>query len=138
MINAPGSTAKVPDKDTLWTAPAGAVLGIDKPVTLTWDNGAGLVFTRNITVDEQYVFTVTQSVVNNSPSAVSLLPYGLAVRQDTPVIAGYYVFYEGMLGWLDGKCRKSTTATCKASRIPPSLNRLVAGSATPTSTGQQP
>ena len=106
MINAPGSAAKVPDKDTLWTAPAGAVLAIDKPVTLTWDNGAGLVFSRKITVDEQYVFTITQSVVNNSQTAVSLLPYGLAVRQDTPHIAGYYVFYEGMLGWLGDKLQE--------------------------------
>lgn len=66
MINAPGGTAKVPDKDTVWTAPAGAVLGVDKPVTLTWDNGQGLVFTRQIKVDDQYVFTVTQNVANNS------------------------------------------------------------------------
>ncbi len=108
MINAPGGTAKVPDATTMWTAPAGATLAIGKPVTLTWDNGAGLVFSRQISVDEQYVFSITQSVVNNTQAQVSLLPYGLVIRQDTPHIAGYYVFYEGMLGFLDGKLQEIT------------------------------
>ena len=118
MINAPGSVAKVPDKDTVWTASAGAVLGIDKPVTLTWDNGQGLVFTRKIAVDNEYVFTVTQGVANTSQAPVSLLPYGLIVRHDTPHIAGYYVFYEGMLGWLDGKLQEITYSDVKDVKEP--------------------
>jgi YidC/Oxa1 family membrane protein insertase len=106
LINPAGGTLKVPDANTVWTAPAGATLGINKPVTLTWDNGEGLQFARQISVDEQYVFSITQSIVNNSKTSVSLLPYGLIARQDTPHIAGYYVFYEGMLGWLDGKLQE--------------------------------
>lgn len=106
LINTDGGTLKLPDANTVWSAPAGAVLAIGKPLTLTWDNGAGLTFTRQISVDEQYVFSVTQSVTNNTQGAVSVLPYGLIARQDTPHIAGYYVFYEGMLGFLDGKLQE--------------------------------
>ncbi len=50
----------MPGPDTVWTAPAGAELSVDKPVTLTYDNGKGLTFSRKIAVDEHYMFTVTR------------------------------------------------------------------------------
>ena len=42
----------LPGRDTLWTAPAGATLTTATPITLTYDNGAGLQFTRTIAVDD--------------------------------------------------------------------------------------
>lgn len=101
FIPGPGTTAKLPDPKTVWSAPADAVLGPGKPVTLTWDNGEGLVFSRTISIDDEYVFTITQSVQNNTGAPVTLLPYARIQRQDTPHIAGYWVFYEGMLGVFD-------------------------------------
>ena len=98
FIAATGTTAKLPDPKTLWTAPAGAVLSEGKPVTLTWDNGEGLVFNRTIAISDEYIFTISQTVQNNTAAPVSLLPYARIQRQDTPEIAGYWVFYEGMLG----------------------------------------
>jgi YidC/Oxa1 family membrane protein insertase len=98
FIPSAGTAAKLPDPKTLWTAPADAVLGVGKPVTLSWDNGAGLLFKRTISIDDEYVFTVSQTVQNNTGAPVTLLPYARIQRQDTPKIAGYWVFYEGMLG----------------------------------------
>ena len=98
FVPAPGGSAKLPSPDTLWTAPAGAVLGESKPLTLTWDNGEGLIFTRTISISDEYVFTVRQAVQNNTGTPVTLTPYARIVRQDTPHITGYWVFYEGMLG----------------------------------------
>ena len=92
----------VPDSKTLWTAPAGAILTLDKPLTLTWNNGSGLAFERMISISDDYLFTVKQTVTNTSAAAVNLLPYGRVQRQDTPVIAGYWVFFEGMLGVHNG------------------------------------
>jgi YidC/Oxa1 family membrane protein insertase len=106
MVGATGTTAKLPDSKTVWQAPADAVLGVGKPVTLTWDNGAGLTFTRQISIDDKYVFSITQGVTNNSAAAVALIPYGRIQRQDTPVVAGYWVFFEGMLGFLDNKLQE--------------------------------
>jgi YidC/Oxa1 family membrane protein insertase len=103
FVGAIGTTAKLPDSKTLWQAPADAVLGVGKPVTLTWDNGAGLIFTRQISIDDHYVFSVTQEVQNNSAAPVALIPYARIQRQDTPKIAGWYVFFEGMLGFLGDK-----------------------------------
>jgi YidC/Oxa1 family membrane protein insertase len=75
-------------------------------VTLTWDNGAGLMFTRRISIDDHYVFSVTQEVQNNSATSVALIPYGRIQRQDTPKVAGWYVFFEGMLGVLGDKLQE--------------------------------
>ncbi len=66
FVAATGTTAKLPDPKTVWQAPADAVLGAGKPVTLTWDNGEGLVFTRVISIDDEYVFTSRRTVENNS------------------------------------------------------------------------
>jgi YidC/Oxa1 family membrane protein insertase len=102
IVPAIGSMAKLPGPTTLWTAPAGAVLGEGSPVTLTWDNGEGLKFSRKIEVSEEYLFTVTQTIENTSTVPVAVIPYARLQRQDTPAVAGYWVFFEGMLGWLNG------------------------------------
>ena len=102
LVAATGTLAKLPDSKTVWTAPADAVLAEGKPVVLTWDNGAGLLFTRKIEISDEYVFTVTQTVENKSSAPVALIPYARIQRQDTPAVSGYWVFFEGMLGWLEG------------------------------------
>ena len=102
VVPATGTTAKLPDPNTVWTAPAGAVLSEDNPVTLTWDNGEGLKFSRKIELSDEYLFTVTQIVENTTKAPVAMIPYARIQRQDTPVVSGYWVFFEGMLGWVDG------------------------------------
>lgn len=106
FVGATGTIAKLPDSKTVWQAPADAVLGVGKPVTLTWDNGAGLIFTRQISIDDHFVFSVTQGVQNNTAAPVALIPYGRIQRQDTPVIAGWWVFFEGMLGYVGDKLQE--------------------------------
>ena len=106
FVGATGTVARLPDSKTVWQAPADAVLSVGKPVTLTWDNGAGLIFTRQISIDDHFVFSVTQAVQNNSAAPVALIPYARVQRQDTPVIAGWWVFFEGMLGVLGDKLQE--------------------------------
>jgi YidC/Oxa1 family membrane protein insertase len=88
----------VPKADTLWTAPAGAKLTPSTPVTLTYDNGAGLDFTRTIAIDDKYMFTVTDGVTNKGTAPVSLAPYGQVVRLGEPHTAGYFILHEGLIG----------------------------------------
>ena len=73
-----------------------------KPVTLTWDNGEGVTFTRTISVDDDYLFTVKQDVANKSGNPISLFPYARLQRQGTPKVDGIYVLFEGMIGVLNG------------------------------------
>jgi YidC/Oxa1 family membrane protein insertase len=97
-----GVTGKVPDDKTVWSADTGAKLSIDAPVKLTWDNGEGLLFVREISISDKYVFQVKQTVENKSQVPLVVFPYAQVQREDTPVIAGWYVFYEGMIGIHNG------------------------------------
>jgi YidC/Oxa1 family membrane protein insertase len=106
FVPAAGSTAKAPTSETLWTAAPGAKLTEATPLVLTWDNGEGLVFTRTISIGDEYLFTVAQSVENKGSQAVALSPFARIIRQDTPHVAGFWVFFEGMLGVADGKLQE--------------------------------
>jgi YidC/Oxa1 family membrane protein insertase len=99
------SGTKVPGADTKWTA-AGGPLTPNSPVTLSWDNGAGLLFTRTITIDQSYMFTLRDAVKNTGSAPVSLLHYGLISRTGTPEVAGYYILHEGLIGELEGSLRE--------------------------------
>ncbi|KMO27902.1 insertase [Methylobacterium variabile] len=89
----------LPGGDTVWTA-EGDVLTPQKPLVLTWDNGAGLVFRRTLSVDDKFMFTVADSVENKGGNAVTLYPYGLVSRWGKPHTQGYYVLHEGLIGVL--------------------------------------
>lgn len=91
----------VPDADTVWRVAGNQALTVDSPVTLQWDNGAGLVFERTISIDENYLFTVTQNVTNNSGRAVTLFPYGLISQTGLPEdFQGVYLMHEGPIGYI--------------------------------------
>ena len=95
---AAGSNAAMPGSDTVWKQQGAGTLGVGRPVTLIYDNGQGLVFTRTISVDDHYLFTVKDDAANNSGSAVTLFPYALISRHGTPRVRGSYILHEGLIG----------------------------------------
>jgi len=97
-LPASGSTAKMPRRDTIWTQEGSGALGVDHPVTLTYDNTNGLIFRRTIAVDDHYLFTVKDEVQNKSTGPVTLSPYALISRHGTPKVQGYYILHEGLIG----------------------------------------
>ncbi len=97
-VPAAGQNVKVPDSKTQWVAADGAKLSPDAPLVLTYDNGAGVVFRREISISEKYVFTVRQIVDNRTQSPIALLPYARVQREGTPKVEGYFSFFEGLLG----------------------------------------
>ena len=95
--NVPG----LPTAQTQWTLAQGSILAPGQPVTLTYDNGQGLRFTRVIAVDDKYMFTVTDTVANTSALAITLAPYGSVQRQGVPPDLGRNsVVHEGGVGWM--------------------------------------
>ena len=94
----------VPGADTAWTLTAGETLTPSSPLTLTWDNGGGLVFERQISVDENYMFTIKQTVSNTTDAAVRLAPYGVLTRHGLPDdLKGFFILHEGAVGMADGE-----------------------------------
>jgi len=108
FVPQPGQNVELPKSDTLWTADL-KQLTAEKPVNLTYDNGAGLIFHRTIAVDDQYMFTVKQSVENNGTEPVTLYPYELVSRHGKPVVAGYAVLHEGFVGVVGDSGVKETS-----------------------------
>jgi YidC/Oxa1 family membrane protein insertase len=96
------NVAGLPNSQTVWTRTSGATLAPGQPVTLTYANGAGLVFTRVISVDDKFMFTVTDTVANTAAQPVTLAPYGSVQRQGVPPDLGKNgVVHEGGMGWLE-------------------------------------
>jgi len=91
-------TGTVPGPDTVWTVSKGETLTPRTPVTLTWTNDKGLTFNRTISVDDHYMFTVKDTVVNSGEAAVSLVPYGRVTRFYKPLDRSSYVLHEGPIG----------------------------------------
>jgi YidC/Oxa1 family membrane protein insertase len=95
--------ANAPTPQTVWTAAPGQVLRPNSPVVLTHDNGQGLVFTRTISVDADAMFTVADSVRNQSNQGLIVAPYASVQRQGIPADLGKtQIVYEGGIGVLGG------------------------------------
>ena len=90
----------MPAADTLWAA-SGDVLSPATPVTLTWDNGNGLVFTRTIAINDDYILTFDDTIASSLDTALTVFPYGLVRRHGTPPTSGIYILHEGALGVFD-------------------------------------
>ena len=88
----------VPGAETVWTADTQGPLTPDTPITLSYDNGEGLIFRRTISVDPDYMFTVTQKVENNTNDQVTLYPYALIARHGQPQTSGMFILHEGLIG----------------------------------------
>src|SRR5690606_14458271 len=79
-VGAGGASVKLPDQNTVWTQQGAGALTPSQPITLTYDNGEGLTFTRTISVDDQYMFSFKDEVANTGAGPVTLYPFALISR----------------------------------------------------------
>lgn len=103
------SSIILPDRNTLWAADK-TKLTNDSPVTLTWTNPQNITFKIQITLDNRYLFNVTQSVRNGSGKAIKLYPYGLIHRLRDPKKGQQHfaILHEGMIGAIHGVLEEQT------------------------------
>lgn len=97
---APGGSlapSDVPGANTEWQVESGDRLTVGSPVTLRWDNGKGLTFRREIAIDSDYLFTITQSVENTGEAPERMAAYGIVARHGTPDVSRYFVLHEGLV-----------------------------------------
>ena len=102
-VAASGSSAKMPDQNTIWQQDGTGSLTPSHPVTLKYENGDGLTFRRTISVDDRYLFTLKDEVTNVGNAAVTLYPFALISRHGTPKTSGYYILHEGLIGYQIGR-----------------------------------
>ncbi len=113
----------VPGPSTRWTVESGGTLTETTPVKLKWDNGAGLIFRRTIAVDDNYMFTVTQSVENQTGAEVRLQPYGIIARHGKPSnLQNFYILHEGVVMVHDGQLEETKYDKVRALPFDPAEN----------------
>jgi YidC/Oxa1 family membrane protein insertase len=108
-----GSNIAVPGDDTVWTASA-TTLTPETPVTLSWDNGAGVIFQLLLAIDDNYMFTVQQQVINKTGAPISLFPWSRVVRDYTPDEQTSYILHEGPLGVFNNTLKEISYGTAKS------------------------
>ena len=97
----PDSTIELPNNKSVWKADKSSI-GINDPVKLTWQNSQNIIFEKIITLDEHYLFSVDQRVINNSGKSFDLYPFGLSKRQGLPEMQNFFILHEGPLSVTDG------------------------------------
>ena len=99
--------ADVPGPNTLWSS-SDKNLTPNSPVTLAWDNGKGLSFQRVISIDDNFMFSIKQSVTNQGNSTAALAPYGQVARHgEPPNLKGFFILHEGMVRMSDGELNET-------------------------------
>ena len=88
----------LPGPSTVWSQVNSGTLTPDNPAVLEYTNPQGLTFQRTISVDENYMFTVRDSVANSGSAPIAVQPYGRIARFGEPETEGIYVLHEGLIG----------------------------------------
>ena len=87
-----GSNIKVPTKNSKWEVEGNETLTKESPVTIKWDNKQGIIFKKKITLDEKYLFKISQEIQNNSSKNIELYPYAQITRNKIPDdIQNFYI-----------------------------------------------
>jgi YidC/Oxa1 family membrane protein insertase len=97
---ASGNSTKtnLPVDSTLWKVKGNSTLTPSTPVTLEWDNGEDLIFTKKIELDDKFLFKIEQSIKNNSNKSFQFYPYAQITRSGKPEGRQIYILHEGFLG----------------------------------------
>ena len=99
------SDIELPKPNTVWISDKN-IISPNSPVTLTWDNGNGLIFKRKISIDNEYMFNIEQIVTNNTSKDINLYPYGLLNRTGFPKLSGLFILHEGPIGVLNDRVKE--------------------------------
>ena len=91
----------LPNYNTIWNIKGNTVLTPTSPITLSWTSNQNITFIKKISIDDQFLFTIKQSVTNSTNSKYNFYTYGQIIRNKAPEITNFYILHEGLLGVFD-------------------------------------
>ena len=91
----------LPNSKTLWKLENQTKLAPNNPIKLLWTNDKDIIFEKKISIDNQYLFTVEQTITNKSDNTYNFYPYGQIIRNKAPEVTGFYILHEGLIGVFD-------------------------------------
>ena len=94
----------IPNSDSIWEVKGNKQLTEQNPVRLTWTNDQGITFEKEISIDDKFLFTINQKVVNSTDKKYDFYSYGQIIRNKIPEgLTDFYILHEGLLASLDGE-----------------------------------
>ena len=92
---------KTPDSETIWQVEGSLnELTSNKPLKLFWDNGEGVIFKKEISIDDKYMIRVNHIIENKTNNVISVIPYGLINRTKLE-LDNTYISHEGAISVSD-------------------------------------
>jgi len=92
---------EVPNSSTVWKIVGNNKLTNNNPIKLVWKNSQGIEFQKSISLDEKFLFTVKEKIINTSENTYNFYSYGQIIRNKMPEISGFYILHEGLVATLD-------------------------------------
>ncbi len=91
----------LPNSKSVWNIEGNKKLTPNSPVRLRWTNNQNIKFVKEISLDNQYLFNITQTIINNSDKTYNFYPYGQIIRNVAPDVTNFYILHEGLIGVFD-------------------------------------
>ena len=91
----------IPNSETIWSLIGNKKLTQDSSIKLSWSNDQGITFEKIISLDDKYLFTIKQNVINSTEKEYDFYSYGQIIRNKIPEITDFYILHEGLIATLD-------------------------------------
>ena len=91
----------IPNSETIWSVNQNDKLTENSKIKLSWSNNQGIKFEKEISLDDKYLFTIKQSVINSTDKKYDFYSYGQIIRNKIPDITDFYILHEGLVATLD-------------------------------------
>ena len=91
----------IPNAETIWSVSGNNKLTDQSSIKLSWTNNQGITFEKEISLDDKFLFTINQRVINSTDKTYDFYSYGQIIRNKIPEISNFYILHEGLLATLD-------------------------------------
>ena len=91
----------IPNSETVWSIIGNNKLTDKTPIKLSWTNDQGITFEKQISLDDKYLFTINQKVINETEKKYDFYSYGQIIRNEIPEIIDFLILHEGLIATLD-------------------------------------
>ena len=91
----------IPNSNSIWSVSGNNKLTNQSPIKLSWTNKQGITFEKEIALDNKFLFTIKQKVINSTNKEYDFYSYGQLIRKEIPDISNFYILHEGLIATLD-------------------------------------
>jgi len=92
---------EIPNSNSIWKVSGNNKLTDQSPIKISWTNEQGITFEKEIALDDKYLFSIKQSVINPTDKKFDFYTYGQIIRNEMPDISNFYILHEGLVATLD-------------------------------------